>query len=336
MRALTIDYARRELRERNLPEPVLQDPDEVLLRVLEVGICGTDRDLAAFQFGRGPAGDDFLVPGHEAVCEVLAIGPAVAGLEPGDIVVPAVRRGCVPACLMCARNRRDLCVSGNYSERGILGAHGYFTELAVDRVTDLVRIPHELSHIAVLVEPLSVVEKAVALAQRLHAGEPRRALVLGAGTVGLLASMVLRLRGFDVDIVSTEASDSPRAKLAELAGARYLREPDGQSDIVIEAAGSPVGAAIGLQSLSPLGVLVVLGAREMPGPVPLLDLIIGNRIVAGSVNASPDAFSHAVLDLALLPRRVVEQMIERAAYGEFIQTLKGPPSKAPKIVHVMR
>ena len=139
MRALILDYERKTVRETERPEPVLQAPDEVVFRVIETGVCGTDRELAAFRFGYGPDGDSFLVPGHEALGEVVKAGPE-APFKPGDIVAPAVRRACVPPCDSCRAGRRDLCRTGRYTERGIFGAHGYFTELAVDRAEDLVAV----------------------------------------------------------------------------------------------------------------------------------------------------------------------------------------------------
>ncbi|MDZ4798865.1 MAG: alcohol dehydrogenase catalytic domain-containing protein [Bryobacteraceae bacterium] len=335
MRAISVDYTARDLRERELAEPGKPGAGEVLFRVLEVGICGTDRDLAAFRFGYGPDTGEFLVLGHEAVGEVMSVGDGVEGLAAGDLIVPSVRRACAPPCLSCQRGRRDLCVTGKYTERGIMGAHGYFTELAVDRASDVVRVDSRLRDTAVLLEPLSVVEKAVALAFRLHQGAPRKALVLGAGTVGLLAACVLRLRGLEVDVVSTEPVDSGRSRLAAAAEARYLLAADGGADIVIEAAGARAAADAGMAALAPLGVLIVLGAFSTTGPVPFMDLIMGNRIVAGSVNSSPESFVQAALDLGRLPRELTSRLIERTGIGEYRRTLAGPPLHVPKVVHMM-
>lgn len=335
MRALVLDYRKHEIAEKEVPEPVFDGRDEVLYRIREVGICGTDRELASFRFGYGPAGDDYLIPGHEATGVVMKAGPEASGFRPGDIVVPAVRRACSPACESCARRRRDLCLTGNYTERGIFGAHGYFTEQAVDCAEDLVRIPPAIANFAVLVEPLSVVEKAVETTLRLHDGTPRTALVIGAGTVGLLAAMVLRLRGLHVDIVSAEPPHSARARLAEDAGARYLARPDRKVDVVIEAAGADEAAAVGARSLGPLGVLMILGARTMPPGFDLLEFIVGNRKLAGSVNAGPEAFRLAVEDLARMPHPVLAAMIERTGFADYRRTLTGSPSGAPKIVHVL-
>ena len=126
MRAVTLDYQTRRLHQRDVPEPTITSPTQVLFRVLEAGVCGTDRELANFRFGAPPKGEQFLILGHEALGEVIATGGAVTTLKSGDLVVPTVRRACAPACASCGRNRRDLCVTGNYTERGILLAHGYF------------------------------------------------------------------------------------------------------------------------------------------------------------------------------------------------------------------
>ena len=330
MRALLIDYDRRELREGDLLEPRREHDDDVLFRVREVGVCGTDRELAAFRFGYGPPGDAFLVPGHEAVGEVINGGSL---FTPGEIVVPSVRRSCTPPCASCAKDRRDLCLTGRCTERGIFGEHGYFTELAVDRAADLIRVPAAAAEFAVLVEPASVAEKAAETALRLHLGEPRTALILGAGTIGLLTAMVLRIRGIDVDIVSIEEPGSPRAKLAEAAGARYLTKPDRLVDIAIEAAGVSEAAASGLDALAPLGVLILLGALEWKSTASLWRLIGGNQIIAGCVNASPSAFRQAVEDLPLMAADVLRSMIERRGFADFRQSFLGPGSAAPKIVH---
>ena len=186
-----------------------------------------------------------------------------------------------------------------------------------------------------LIEPASVVEKAIETALRLHAGEPAAALVIGAGTIGLLAAAILHLRRLSVDIVSLEAVDSDRARLAERAGARYLNAPDRKYDIVIEAAGAPDSASTGIRALGPLGVLIVLGAAESKDPLPLLDLIVGNQIVAGSVNASPAAFAQAAEDLPLLPAELLRALIERRPFGDFRSSFFGSPATRPKIVHTL-
>ena len=128
-------------------------------------------------------------------------------------------------------------------------------------------------------------EKAIGNAWRAHPGEPRSALVIGAGAVGLLCAMALRLRGVDVTVCSLEATDSRRAQLAEEAGARYVNRPDRAFDVVVEAAGSVEAVSAGLEALGAAGVLIVLGATK-PLTVPMLPLILKNQAVIGSVNAA--------------------------------------------------
>ncbi|MGH9630666.1 MAG: alcohol dehydrogenase catalytic domain-containing protein, partial [Bryobacteraceae bacterium] len=258
MRAIALDYCRRTLVERDISEPQIAREDDVLFRVHEVGVCGTDRELALFRFGYPPLEEAHLVLGHEALGRVVRTGPAVAGLKPGDWVVPLVRRPCSPPCTSCRRGRNDLCISGGYTERGIMGAHGYFTELAADPEQYLLRIPDACAAYGVLLEPLSVVEKAVQTAFRMHEPGPERALVIGAGTVGILAALVLQLRGLHVTVLSLEDPGSARARLLINAGLDYINDFQEKADIVIEAAGSPAAAMAGVTGLAPLGVMVVL------------------------------------------------------------------------------
>ena len=135
-------------------------------------------------------------------------GAAVKSFRPGDWVVPMIRRGCVPPCRSCARRRSDLCTTGAYGDRGIMGMHGYFCELAVDSERDLVGVPPLLAEFAVLAEPLSVVEKAIRTAAGFREEPAETALVLGAGPVGLLAALALRLRGLDVRSALARAARS--------------------------------------------------------------------------------------------------------------------------------
>jgi threonine dehydrogenase-like Zn-dependent dehydrogenase len=336
MRVAGLDYQQRQVVLRDGPEPRLDGASEVLFRVQESGVCGSDRELAAFRHGYPPPGEDFLILGHEALGQVVETGPAVGGLVRGDWVVPLVRRPCHPPCASCARGRRDLCVSGRYTETGIFGRHGYLREYAVDAETDLVRVPADLASRAVLIEPLSVVEKAVETALRLHEPGARTALVLGAGPLGILAALVSKLRGLEASVYSIEPADHPRARLIERAGVRYLAGLDGvRADVVIEATGSAAAAFAGFGALAPLGVYCILGSPNATGEVPFTDLMRHNKTVFGSVNAGPEAFPLAVRDLARLDRDALGAMIQRASLAAIRQTVTAPPPAAVKIVHVV-
>jgi len=335
MRAVGLDYHARRLEQREIPEPGITAVGQVLLRVREVGVCGTDRELAGFRHGHPPAGSSFLVIGHEALGEVVECGPAVRGLAPGDLVVSMIRRGCEPPCSSCARGRRDLCVSGRHTERGIFGAAGYFADWAVDDAADLVRVPPSLADVAVLAEPLSVVEKAVERALRLYEGEPATAVVLGAGPLGILSALALQARGLSVTLASLQSRDDPRAGLVEGAGIAYVEAHSApRADIVFEATGSPAAGFQAISLMTPMGVCAVLGSRDGVGPVSFRSLVLGNQTVFGSVNSSPESFAAAVRDLERFDRRVLAGMILRVGFEEFAESLVG--SRYPgavKVVH---
>ena len=172
MKALAVFPSSREVRLIDTPEPVIAGPTEVKLRILEAGICGTDREITSFQYGTPPADSPHLVIGHEALGEVVDVGSGVTGLAPGDLAVLMVRRPCPhDGCAPCRRGRPDFCITGDFTERGIKGAHGYMTEFVVDDQRYMVKVPKELREVAVLLEPLTVAEKAAeqvrALAARL-------------------------------------------------------------------------------------------------------------------------------------------------------------------------
>ncbi len=336
MRTAGLDYESQALVERELPEPRPVSGEEVLLRVREVGVCGTDRELASFRLGFPPAGESFLVLGHEALARVVEAGPGVKALKPGDWVVPIVRRACRPACPSCARGRRDLCLTGKALERGIFGLHGYFAEYAVDAETDLVRVPEALLKSAVLIEPLSVVEKVVERALRIHEPGASTALVFGAGPIGLLAAMVFQLRGLRTAIFSLEPPDHPRARLAAAAGVEYLTALGSRkADIVIEATGAAEAALTGLRSLATLGVLGVLGSPDAQGEIPFRDMLVKNQAMFGSVNASPVAFTRALEDLPRMNAKVLDGMIRRVRFGDFAATIPAVAGETAKVVHVI-
>ena len=169
MRALGVYPGERAVRVIERDPSAIATPHDVRLRVLEVGICGTDREICRFELGTPPAGDDHLVLGHECLAEVIAAGPAVEGLAPGDLVVPAVRRPCPHAtCAPCRAGRQDFCRTGDFVEHGIKERHGFLVEQLVEDSRWLHRVPAALRPVAVLVEPLSVVEKALAQVRALE------------------------------------------------------------------------------------------------------------------------------------------------------------------------
>jgi glucose 1-dehydrogenase len=319
---------RRETGVVDHEEPVLGSPTSVRFRTLEVGVCGTDEELCSFHYpARTPPGSGYLVPGHEALGEVEEVGPAVTGLRPGDLVVPSVRRPCPrPDCPACRSGHQDYCTTGEFTERGLAGAHGFLAERVVEEEEHLFRVPPALRGVGVLTEPLTIAEKGLrqylAVQRRLpwlrDAAEGEllagtRAVVLGAGPVGILGCMLLRARGCEVSVYSREPESSPRAALVGSTGARYLSSADatvaalaaevGRAELAYEAAGSPALAFETLGHLSRNGVLVLTGVPrgggsiELPGDSLMTGIVVKNAILVGTVNAGREDFRAAIADL---------------------------------------
>ncbi len=307
-------------------EPVISGPDEIKVRMVRVGICGTDREEAAGGRALAPDRRRDLVIGHEMLGDVVETGKDVRRVRPGDFCVFTVRRGC-GRCLPCGMNRPDMCSTGGFRERGIWGLDGYQSEYAVEKEAFAIRVPPELEATGVLTEPLSVAEKAIDEAVRVQfarlpeaAATPdflseRRCLVAGLGPIGLLAAMALRLRGaavFGLDIVDP---GSARPKWLEVIGGSYIDgtrvHPEhvddviGPVDLIFEATGVPSLAFNLLDALGPNGVYVLTGIPggsrplEIAGADLMRRLVLGNQVMVGSVNASRDHFQIALDDLAL-------------------------------------
>lgn len=337
MKAVGLDYNTRRLVARDVPEPRLDNPGQVLIRVEQVGVCATDRELAQFHFGRPPEGESFLVLGHEVLGRVIEAGAEAKGVQPGDWTVAGIRRACSPPCQDCRAGRRDLCRTGLYRERGIFGLHGYFSDFAVDASEDLTVVPTALADVAVLAEPLSVVEKALHRAFEIRGEYPATALVLGAGPVGLLAVLALLRRGVRVTLSSLEPRDHFRARLAIDAGARYVEScaASEKFDLAVEAAGAAEAVYQAIRSLGPLGVCAVVGGSAGSGQISFSDLLRNNQAIFGSVNANPEAFHEAVADLSLFDGSLLRRMIRHMEFSEFEASILGSPSEVPKIVHVI-
>jgi len=334
MKAVAIDTGSRELRLVELPTPAIDKPDQVLLRMLEVGICGTDREIAGGQYGTAPGGSRQLVLGHESLAEVVQVGSAVTGLMPGQLVVPMVRRPCRhDECLPCDEQRQDFCSTGDFAERGISRMHGFMTEYVVESAEYLVPVPAALREVAVLVEPLTIAEKSLAqlavVQQRLPwtcpiaRGDQRhschRAVVLGAGPVGLLGAMVLRNAGFETTVYSRDPGPNERSAIVEAIGARYVSSQQtsveelarlvGGIDVVYEAVGASQIAFDVLSVLGTNGMFIFTGVPARKGPIQIdsdllmRNIVLKNQVVLGSVNAGRHDFESAIADLTAFMTR---------------------------------
>jgi glucose 1-dehydrogenase len=308
--------------------PTLESDTSVRLRVLDVGVCGTDAEICRFDYGgTPPPGEEHLIVGHEALGQVMETGSRVSRLQPGDLVVPMVRRPCPrPECHACHAGHPDFCETGAYTERGIVGAHGFLAEQVVEDERYLVPLASALRQVGVLTEPLTIAEKGLRQFLEVRRRLPwleraadadlmktRHALVLGAGPVGLLGCMLLELRGFSVSVYSRGPSGSHRAVLVEKLGATYLsssevpvadvaKRMDG-IDLIYEAAGASQLAFDALEQLGANGVFVFTGVPgrkhriEISGDAIMRNLVLRNQTVLGTVNAGQVDFESAVADL---------------------------------------
>jgi threonine dehydrogenase-like Zn-dependent dehydrogenase len=321
MRALAVFPGQpNTLHLTELPKPSVDDVPGgrgVLVRVLRVGVDGTDKEINAAEYGAAPPGYNFLVIGHEGFGQVEAVGPNVTELRPGDFVVATVRR---PGSSVYDQiGTSDMTTDDVYYERGINLRHGYLTEFYVDDADFIVKVPRGLKDVGVLLEPMTVVEKGIMQAyeiqRRLHVWRPRRAAVMGAGTIGLLATLVLRLRGLDVTVFGQRPGPYRNSDLLEQLGARYVSTRDlpimdgahkhGPFDIVFEATGFSPVVFEAMQALGKNGVLVLSSVTggdrrvEVPADRINLEFVLGNKVMVGTVNANREYFERGVEDMAM-------------------------------------
>lgn len=302
---------------RPTPDDVA-DGRGVLVRVLRVGLCGTDRDIVGAQYGQAPAGDDFLVIGHENLGQVIAAGPKTpASIKPGAFVVSTVRR---PGHSIYDRiGRQDVTLDTVYYERGINLLHGFLAEEYVEDCEFVVSVAPTLRRVGVLLEPASVAAKGIgqafAIQRRLPLWRPERALVIGAGPIGLLATLILRLRGLAVTLYSRRPGPYRNSTLGEAIGATYesssvrpmadVARDHGPFDLIFEASGySPLvwEAASVLGSNGVLVLSSVTGGSataEIPSDRINQGFVLGNKVMVGTVNASREDFERAADDLLL-------------------------------------
>jgi len=333
MKAVAVFPSERTVRVIDHPAPQGPGPGQVRVNVLEVGVCGTDREICSFEYGTPPAGERYLVLGHEAFGRVVATGAGVTRLKEGDLVIPMVRRPCsYDTCRGCRNDRQDFCYTGSFVERGIKEAHGFLAEEIVDDERYFHRVPESLRDVGVLVEPLTIAEKGLQqvwqIQERLpwacdvrasRNGSCHKAVVLGAGPVGLLGAMALRNAGFDTWVYSRAAAPNPKAALVEAIGAHYvssertspeaLADLVGGIDVVYEAVGASRVAFDVMRVLGSNGIFIFTGVPGRKGPVEvdtdllMRNLVLRNQVVFGTVNAGHGSFEAAIRDLEEFSQR---------------------------------
>ena len=334
MKAIAVTPATKQISIIDMPEPTLSSPTDVKLRMIEAGVCGTDKEICAFEYGLPPRGSADLVIGHESLGEVVEVGANVTRVKVGDLVVPMVRRPCPhDYCPACRAGRQDFCFTGDFTERGIKQRHGFMAQFVVDDEQYMNPVPSVMRDVAVLVEPLTIAEKALIqvweVQQRLPwscTREPgkaqahcHRAVVLGAGPVGLLGAMALVNHDFDTYVYAREPAPNPKADVLKMIGAKYLAAQNysledlarevGNIDLVYEATGASRLAFNMIEQLGTNGIFIFTGVPGRKAPVEvdtdlmMRNLVLKNQVVFGTVNAGRDAFEASIQDIGVFSKR---------------------------------
>ncbi len=348
MKAIVLQPHTAIVQLKDWPEPQIQKPDEIKVKVIRVGICGTDREEVSGGRADAPPGEKELVIGHEMLSRVVEIGPQVKTVKVGDLVVISVRRGC-GACSPCNMNRSDFCLTGNYTERGIKGRHGFQCDFVVDQEMYAIKVDPSIESIGVLAEPMSVVQKAIEEATSIQTKrlpypfEWKKALVAGLGPIGLLAALVLQLRGVKVYGLDIVDPASPRAKVLTEMGGTYIRQkPAEPFDIILDAAGI---AKLDFDLISCLGVNGIFVLTGVPGDQRLTDIdgarlmrqmVLKNQVMVGSVNESIYHFERGIADLQAASKKwpgLIEKFItKKVPHASFQDAMKHHSPDEIKVV----
>src|SRR5262245_8249963 len=369
MKAIAVTPAIKQIGLIDLPEPELASPTDVKLRMIEAGVCGTDREICAFEYGTPPADTDHLVIGHESLGEVVEIGAKVSRVKLGDLVVPMVRRPCPhDYCIACRSSRQDFCFTGDFTERGIKERHGFMAQFIVDDEKYMNPVPNDMRDVAVLVEPLTIAEKGLAevwnIQQRLPWGCPvvpgkarahcHTAVVLGAGPVGLLGAMALANADFDTYVYARDPAPNPKAAVVANIGAKYfsaethsleaLAAEIGNIDLVYEATGASRLAFDMIQHLGVNGIFIFTGVPGRKAPVQvdtdlmMRNLVLKNQVVFGTVNAGRETFEAAIRDLQgfknAWPKAVQSLITGRFPMDAYRELLVGKPTGIKSVIRL--
>jgi threonine dehydrogenase-like Zn-dependent dehydrogenase len=321
MRALTVEPGTPQSIRLDEVDAPPRSEGAVLVRASALGICGTDHEIIAGDYGWAPPGAQRLIIGHESLGEVEDAPPG-SGFARGDPVVGIVRRPDPVPCPACAAGEWDMCRNGEYTERGIKQRNGYGSEQFRVEPEFLVKIDGSLGRLGVLLEPTSVVAKAWEQVERIGARsavwEPRIVLVTGAGPVGLLAALLASQRDFEVHVLD-RATEGPKPRLVRELGATYHTGDLGKlsPDVVIECTGAASVVLDAMSRTAPDGIVclagVSSGGHTLNFDIGALNrsIVLENDVVFGSVNANRRHYRAAADALAKADRTWLQGLITR-------------------------
>ncbi|WP_432994143.1 glucose 1-dehydrogenase [Dactylosporangium sp. CA-233914] len=322
----------------DVPDPVPGD-GQLLVEGVTLGVCGTDREIIAGEYGWAPPGRDRLVLGHESLGRVRS-APAGCGFAAGDLVVGIVRRPDPRPCPACAHGEFDMCRNGEYTERGIKELDGYGSELWTVEPGYAVKLDPGLAETGVLLEPTAVVAKAWDQVERVGSRSyfaPQRVLVTGAGPIGLLAALLGVQRGLDVHVLN-RTSGGPKARAAAALGATYHSDPVAdvaqrlRPDVVIEATGAASVVFDAIAGSGAYGVVCLTGVSSAGRTISVdvgqanRSMVLENDVVVGSVNANPRHYTAAARALAAAdPSWLASLITRRVPLRRFAEALEARP-----------
>lgn len=324
MRAIGIRTGRREAELFRMEAPRIKKPGEALLQMVSVGICGTDQDIIENSLADPPKGQDRMILGHEGFAKVIETGKKVSSLRKGDFVAIIPRHGC-NICSPCQKGRSDYCETGLYTASGQHKRHGFNSEKYVEEEKYLVKAPKSIASVGALIEPFSVVEKAMEQIIHIQKRNPafslkdKKAMVFGMGSVGIAAIAILRAQNIKTYVLGRREENDPKVRLVKRFGVKYMNirnktvsdieKETGKLDIIIEATGATQLVVDLIEILSRNGVYIFLGipkgAEELCFNIKgMVNRIVRqNLVIAGSVNSQRIHFEMAIKDIAAVQKK---------------------------------
>ena len=346
MKALTVVPLQQGSAELSDVDEPPESDGPVLVETMAIGICGTDIEILSGAYGWAPPGKGRLVLGHESLGRVKE-APSGSGIAEGDLVVGIVRRPDPVPCPNCAVGEWDFCRNGKYTERGIKEHDGYCSERYRITPEYLVKVDAALGTLGVLLEPASVVAKAWeqvdAIGGRAH-WQPKRAVVTGAGPIGLLAALIGVQRGLDVTVID-KVTDGVKPDLVRQLGAGYhtgtIESAGDPPDIVIECTGVASLVFDAMEHLGPGGVVcltgVSSGGRSLDVDAGLLNrsMVLANESVVGSVNANRRHYESGAEALAAADHGWLGRLVSRRVpIDDWQQALDRQPDDVKVVIEL--
>ncbi len=344
MKAITVEPKKPgSAKLMDIPEPDVRE-GSILVEAIAVGVCGTDVEMVEGLYGWAPPGQDHLVLGHESLGRVIDPGPS-GGFRKGDLVVGIVRRPDPVPCPNCAVGEWDMCRNGLYTERGIKQIHGFMSERWRIEPEYAIKVNPSLGILGVLLEPTTVVTKAleqVGMIGRRSFWEPRTVLVTGAGPIGLLAALSVKLFGLEVHVLD-RVETGPKPDLVRALGATYhsgsVADLTFEPDAIIECTGVGQVISESIQKIAANGIVCLTGVGHggiMTGAA-IADVaaaaVLRNNVIVGSVNANKRHWYRAGQTLARADRKWLAQLITRREKPEdFRKALEREPDDIKVII----